>query len=109
MRLDHLLSRELFLLEPAARFSAPAVLGMSTGPRAGAFKVPTLLSFERPRRRIPPARASSDLENCTVGQTKLGITGLLREVDHRQDKKGIRWMPWHQESKKDVGGCDKPR
>jgi hypothetical protein len=23
--------------------------------------------------------------------------------------KGTRWMPWHQEPMKDVGGCDKPR
>ena len=23
--------------------------------------------------------------------------------------KGLRWMPWHQESMKDVDGCDKPR
>jgi hypothetical protein len=23
--------------------------------------------------------------------------------------KGIRWMPWHQESMKGVDGCDKPR
>ncbi len=23
--------------------------------------------------------------------------------------KGTRWMPWHQEPKKDVGICDKPR
>ena len=23
--------------------------------------------------------------------------------------KGRRWMPWHQEPMKDVGGCDKPR
>src|SRR5665811_1815596 len=23
--------------------------------------------------------------------------------------KGARWMPWHQEPKKDVGMCDKPR
>ena len=23
--------------------------------------------------------------------------------------KGARWMPWHQEPMKDVGGCDKPR
>jgi hypothetical protein len=28
---------------------------------------------------------------------------------HRQDIKGTRWMPWHQETKKDVDGCDKPR
>jgi hypothetical protein len=29
--------------------------------------------------------------------------------DHRQDSKGTRWMPWHQESMKGVNGCDKPR
>ena len=23
--------------------------------------------------------------------------------------KGARWMSWHQEPMKDVGGCDKPR
>jgi hypothetical protein len=43
------------------------------------------------------------------------FTGCLRErtrpdgPDHRQDSKGTRWMPWHQESKKGVNGCDKPR
>jgi hypothetical protein len=26
-----------------------------------------------------------------------------------QATKGMRWMPWRQETKKDVGGCDKPR
>src|SRR6201999_4111343 len=26
-----------------------------------------------------------------------------------QVTKGTRWMPWHQEPKKDVGACDKPR
>ena len=45
---------------------------------------------------------SPDLENCTVGQTK-------EHLNHRQDMKGIWWMPWHQEPKKDVDGCDKPR
>jgi hypothetical protein len=24
-------------------------------------------------------------------------------------KKGIRWMPWHQEAMKDVARCEKPR
>ena len=44
-----------------------------------------------------------------------GVPGALedlrvREVpDHRQDRKGTWWMPWHQESKKGVNGCDKPR
>ena len=26
-----------------------------------------------------------------------------------QDMKGVRWMPWRQEPRKDVGGCDNPR
>ena len=26
-----------------------------------------------------------------------------------QVNKGARWMPWHQEPMKDVGGCEKPR
>jgi len=25
-----------------------------------------------------------------------------------QENKGTRWMPWRQEPKKDVGGCEKP-
>ena len=31
--------------------------------------------------------------------------GGLRVVER---KKGIRWMPWHQEAKKDVARCEKP-
>src|SRR5947199_250094 len=57
-------------------------------------------------------RPSADLENCTAGANVItGITGraLGSGFDHRQDKKGTRWMPWHQESKKGVDGCDKPR
>jgi hypothetical protein len=26
-----------------------------------------------------------------------------------QVRKGIWWMPWHQEAKKDAAGCEKPR
>jgi hypothetical protein len=37
-----------------------------------------------------------------------GAVGKI-EKDHRQDVKGTWWMPWHQESKKGVNGCDKPR
>ena len=40
-----------------------------------------------------------------ISQRYLGHVG----PDHRQDSKGTRWMPWHQESKKGVNGCDKPR
>jgi len=28
---------------------------------------------------------------------------------YAQVRKGLRWMPWRQEPKKDVAGCDKPR
>ena len=30
-------------------------------------------------------------------------------VKTNQDKKGIRWMPWRQEPKKDAVSCEKPR
>ena len=40
-------------------------------------------------------------ENCTVDAS---IFDLLWQVF-----KSIRWMPWHQEPKKDVVACDKPR
>ncbi len=56
---------------------------------------------------------SPDLENRTVGQTNLGISRVDGRkpagMDHRQDAKGTRWMPWHQESMKGVDDCDKPR
>ena len=42
------------------------------------------------------------VENYTVDAS---ILKSLRS----QVFKGTRWMPWHQEPKKDVGICDKPR
>ena len=92
-----------------------------------------LLSFERPATRRPfrstelgrassedprapatggTARLFADLENCTVAKNigyhpGEGCNSFSR--DHRQDSKGTWWMPWHQESMKDVNGCDKPR
>ena len=81
-----------------------------------------LLSFERPPRQSAERRLFADLENCTIMPTKhrlfhkavrTGITARTRlpgrARDHRQDRKGTRWMPWHQESMKGVNGCDKPR
>jgi hypothetical protein len=44
--------------------------------------------------------AGADLENY-IAASKIVLTG--------QDSKGQRWMPWRQEPKKDVDGCDKPR
>ena len=82
------------------------------------------------------SRLSTVLENCTeatsaaIDKRRLNngyhraLQGQLRKrrfargaasvsdhvgPDHRQDSKGAWWMPWHQESKKDVNGCDKPR
>jgi hypothetical protein len=40
------------------------------------------------------------LKNCTVDASIICSC---------QVNKGTRWMPWHQEPKKDVGTCDKPR
>ena len=94
-----------------------------------------LLSFERPAAS-PAGAFSADLENCTAMPTsasmrkhgrrpclwarlrtspgEAGVTGITarpvrRMRDHRQDMKGTRWMPRHQESMKGVNGCDKPR
>ena len=78
-----------------------------------------LLSFERPAPAGDSLGFGHGLSNGASASPRalktaqlakqLGITDLLREVDHRQDRKGTRWMPWHQESMKDVDGCDKPR
>ena len=81
-----------------------------------------LLSFERPpavarlraglRRLTRWVTLSPNLENCTDSQTNMGITDpelSSSGFDHRQDMKGTRWMPWHQESKKGVDDCEKPR
>ena len=63
--------------------------------------------------------AQSHISRHDKRRLKTGITGSFMGVrqqatahvgpDHRQDSKGTRWMPWHQESKKGVNGCDKPR
>jgi hypothetical protein len=42
-------------------------------------------------------------------ETELGRFLKRSSSAHRQDSKGTRWMPWHQETMKDVDGCDKPR
>ena len=84
-----------------------------------------LLSFERPAAS-PAGAFSADLENCTAMPTSASMltawapllssdrsNGYHRAAiwrpDHRQDRKGTRWMPRHQESMKGVNGCDKPR
>ena len=53
-----------------------------------------------PRMRRCADRDRPYLENCTVDAS----INCSRQVN-----KGTRWMPWHQEPKKDVVACDKPR
>ena len=55
----------------------------------------------RPRgeRRRTSVRNHPYVENYTVDAS----------IFVAQVFKGTRWMPWHQEPKKDVGICDKPR
>ncbi len=56
--------------------------------------------------------ASAELENCTKANNKVSPHfvrfGARVELTVKMNK-GTWWMPWHQESKKDVDGCDKPR
>jgi hypothetical protein len=59
----------------------------------------TLLSFERPSYWFSASGARAHLENSIVAKAS---------VLYDQEIKGTRWMPWRQEAKKDVGGCDKP-
>ena len=81
-----------------------------------------LLSFERPASPGllfvwglgAEGVLSPDLENRIVGQHRSWVSparpsSAQASFDHRQDRKGTRWMPWHQESMKDVDDCDKPR
>jgi hypothetical protein len=35
-----------------------------------------------------------------------GLRTVVWDIEY---KKGIRWMPWHQEAMKDVARCEKPR
>jgi hypothetical protein len=79
-----------------------------------------LLSFERPAAPVgsrsdgaPPRQAPS---RRTLKTAQLANKDGYHQhrpyrgrSDHRQDMKGIRWMPWHQESMKGVDDCDKPR
>src|SRR5215212_2919552 len=74
-----------------------------------------LLSFERPGRGVPAETSHRTLKTAQLANA----SGFHRSVrclseapdgaDHRQDMKGTRWMPWHQESMKGVDDCDKPR
>ena len=78
----------------------PEGSGESSFPRAG------IRSGSSPWRTTEVSREASSLvegrpyvENYTVDAS----------IFVAQVFKGARWMPWHQEPKKDVGICDKPR
>jgi hypothetical protein len=74
-----------------------------------------LSSFERPLPRSPRGqRPRRTLKTAQLAKRIWVSTALTRararaSADHRQDAKGTRWMPWHQESMKGVDDCDKPR
>ena len=75
-----------------------------------ARRLGSLLSFEGPRAEDLGSTASVKLENCTKAKRVICTDRAYgRGGAHRQDAKGTRWMPWHQEPMKDVDGCDKPR
>ena len=38
----------------------------------------------------------------------MGYVLDIMKIQDNQAKKSARWMPWHQEPKKDVASCDKP-
>ena len=40
---------------------------------------------------------------------KLILPAWRTERSEGRATEGARWMPWHQEPKKDVDGCEKPR
>ena len=72
--------------------------GTLLGPEGTGVSVPRTGSA---RRGCGGARRDRPyLENCTVDASIICSC---------QVSKGTRWMPWHQEPKKDVGACDKPR
>ncbi len=81
--------------------AATAWPGTLLGPEGtGVFAVPYQDRLAPPRMRWCADRDRPYLENCTVDAS----INCSRQVN-----KGTRWMPWHQEPKKDVGACDKPR
>jgi hypothetical protein len=83
---------------------------MSTGLPSGITPLGTLLSFERPPAETLPRAPRWTLKTAQGQYGYLIVTRTFRRAGyHRQDVKGLRWMPWHQESMKDVDGCDKPR
>ena len=86
--------------------------GTLLGPEGSSASAPflrTCPSFERPAARgyaMYRARYRPYLESCIVDASIFVAILLMKE---RQATKGTWWMPWHQEPKKDVGVCDKPR
>ena len=64
---------------------------------------------------LPKFRAGVTLPYGRSRTASFALAKLAMEIAQaistitRQDSKGTWWMPWHQESKKGVNGCDKPR
>jgi hypothetical protein len=58
---------------------------------------------------VPPGLPGSGRGVVAGGPSVLRELHSGREHLCGQVTKGARWMPWHQEPMKDVGGCDMPR
>ena len=54
-------------------------------------------------------RPATSVSPGSDGRPPSGRSSKPETQDHRQDSKGTRWMPRHQESMKGVDDCDKPR
>ena len=57
----------------------------------------------------PPAHRAGQAPTPTRGRPYFENYTVDASIFVAQVYKGTRWMPWHQEPKKDVGICDKPR
>ncbi len=128
MRLDHLLSRELDVR--ASVRTRVRVTTYTCGWRSRNVDTDLEVGFGlacclvlRDRdgppgatvhRRRPLRTSRRTLKTAQLAEYRVIYSVSLRsrnevESDHRQDSKGRWWMPWHQEPKKDVDGCDKSR
>jgi hypothetical protein len=91
--------REWLLLTPLTPVAPPAPAGCRWRSGVHGPAWPRTAPLYRGRTRGAPAGAVRILR--TAQWTRASFSG--------QVSKGARWMPWHQEPMKDVGGCDKPR
>ena len=97
MRLDHLLSREK---QGVMVHSLLCDLKSHTKVIENSIKVNKVTKCNT---------ISSSIKNKKKNDGKAMITTPCENKERDQENKSIRRMPWHQEPKKDVTSCEKPR